>query len=153
MLFIKQAKVHLNGRQISKHLLQQRETVLRALDHPILGPKFGSFLMQKSFSQYQTKNSNLTQNLFFSWVGGYLSLFHMKQILYRTYFYIFTISQNNRIQSHLLLSLPFSEYTKASLIIGINLAMGTSCIMTMSNFPILVITPLIFPIPWTQKEV
>ena len=36
----------------------------------------------------------------------------------------------------------------SSLIIGINLAMETSNIRTMSNFPILVKTALIFPITW-----
>ena len=62
--------------------------------------------MPKSFFPIPDKKfqSDTQKNL---GVGGSPSLFHMIQILYRTYFYIFTISRNNRIQSHLLLSLPF----------------------------------------------
>ena len=71
---------------------------LRAIDHPILGLKFSPIPKAKmyAFSQFQTKNSQF--EIFFFW----FSIF----ILY-TYCYIFTISQNNRIQSHLLLSLHF----------------------------------------------
>ena len=70
-----------------------------------------------------------------------------KFVLHLYFRYIFTISQNNNIQSQLLLSLPLNNIHYSYLIIGINLAMETSYIR-MSNFPILVKTPLIFPVPW-----
>ena len=105
----------------------------RALNHPIMGPKFSPIPNAKKyvFFPIQQKKSQFDPPL------------HLYFI------YIFTISRNNRIQSQLLLSLPFLiSIHYSNLIIGINLAMETSYIRTMSNFPILVKTPLIFPIPW-----
>ena len=65
--------------------------------------KFGPFPNAKKyvFSQFQTKNSQFDKKKFFFFFGS-PSLFHIIQIQN-----IFTISQNNRIQSHLLRSLPF----------------------------------------------
>ena len=53
----------------------------RALDHPILGPKFGPIPNAKKyvFPQFQTKNPNLTEN-FGGGGGGSPSLFHIMQI-------------------------------------------------------------------------
>ena len=63
------------------------------------------------------------------------------------FFFLFSIfiSYNTNTE-HIVLH--YISRKKVSLIIGINLATGTSNIRTMSNFPILVKTPLIFPIPW-----
>ena len=100
-------------------------SLTRALDHPILGPKFSPIPNAKKyvFSQFQTKKSQFDKNkkkkFFF---------FFCSPSLYKEHCYI--------------------SRKKVSLIIGINLAMETSYIRMMSNFPILVATPLIFPILW-----
>ena len=47
----------------------------------------------------------------------------------------------------MLINIHFSSF-----IIGINPAMEMSYIRTMSNFPILVKTQLIFPIPWAPAH-
>ena len=109
------------------------KNVSRALDHPILGPKFGPIPNAKKygfFSQFQTKNSQ----------------FEKKKIVF-VFFVLFSIfiSYNTNTE-HIVLH--YISRKKVSLIIGINLAMETSYIRTMSNFPILVKTPRIFPIQW-----
>ena len=91
------------------------------------------FLMPKSmfFSQFQTKNSQ----------------FEKKKKIVFVFFVLFSIfiSYNTNTE-HIVLH--YISRKKVSLIIGINLAMETSYIRTMSNFPILVKTPRIFPIQW-----
>ena len=85
------------------------------------------------FPNSRQKIPNLTTKkkwVFFIVFFGSPSLFHIIQIL--------TIKLNIIYQEK-----------KVSLIIGINLAMEMSYIRTMSNSPILVKTPLIFPVPWT----
>ena len=69
------------------------------------GRNLAQFPMPKSmfFSQLQTKNSQFDKNKLF-W--GSPSSFHIKQIQ-NILLHIDTVLQNNRIQSHLLLSLPF----------------------------------------------
>ena len=86
------------------------------------------------FSQFQTKNSQFGKKKFF------VLHFHFIQYnKYRTYCYIFTISQNNRIQPHLLLSLPFLIVHLGKFNYWNQSSNGN--IRTMSNFPILVKTP------------
>ena len=119
----------------------------RALDHPILGPKFGPIPTAKKyvFSQFQTKNSQFhkkkkkkKKNFFFFFFFFWFSIFisYLIQIL--------------KIKLNCLITNNYTLYIKkrGKFIIGINLAMETSYIRTMSNFPIFVKTPLIFPIPW-----
>ena len=120
---------------------------IRVIRHPILGPKFGLIPNAKKYVFFP-----IQQKKFPAFFFGPPSLFHIMQNA-EIYCYLFTISQNNRIQSLFASFSPFSHSTLisihySSLIIGINLAMETSYIRTMSNFPILVKTPLIFPIPW-----
>ena len=94
------------------------------------------------FSQFQTKKIPISQkkpkkkNFFFFFFFGSPSLFHIIQIL--------------KIKLNCLITNNYTLYIKkrGKFIIGINLAMETSYIRTMSNFPILVKTLLIFPIPW-----
>ena len=71
----------------------------RALDHPILGQIFGPIPNVCFFPIPDKKFPILPKKSFFCSP----SLFHHRV----TYYYIITILQNNRIQSHLLLSLPF----------------------------------------------
>ena len=96
------------------------------------------------FSQFQTKNSQFHKKkkkkkkifFFIFFLFGSPSLFHIIQIL--------------KIKHNCLITNNYTLYIKkrGKFIIGINLAMETSYIRTMSNFPIFVKTPLIFPIPW-----
>ena len=84
----------------------------------------------------QKKKKKKKNFFFFFFFLGSPSLFHIIQIL--------TIKLNCLITNNYIIY----QEKKISLIIGINLAMELSYIRTMSNFPILVKTPLIFPIPW-----
>ena len=97
------------------------------------GRNSAPFPMPKSifFSQFQTKNSQFEIFFFFFFF----------------FFFLFSIfiSYNTNTE-HIVLH--YISRKKVSLIIGINLAMETSYIRTMSNFPILVKTPRIFPIHW-----
>ena len=70
-----------------------------------------------------------------------------KKFFFFFFFFLFSIfiSYNTNTE-HIVLH--YISRKKVSLIIGINLAMETSYIRTMSNFPILVKTPRIFPIQW-----
>ena len=82
------------------------------------------------------KKINFFFFFFFFFFFGSPSLFHIIQIL--------------KIKLNCLITNNYTLYIKkrGKFIIGINLAMETSYIRTLSNFPILVKTPLIFPIPW-----
>ena len=78
-----------------------------ARDHPMLGPIFRPIPNAKKygFSPIPDKKiPNLTKKIKKDFFVLHLYFIVYK---YRTYCYIITISQNNRIQSHLLLSLPF----------------------------------------------
>ena len=82
------------------------------------------------------KKKKKKKKIFFFFFFGSPSLFHIIQIL--------------KIKLNCLITNNYTLYIKkrGKFIIGINLAMETSYIRTLSNFPILVKTPLIFPIPW-----
>ena len=92
------------------------------------------------FPNSRQKIPNFTKkkkkNFFFFFFFGSPSLFHIIQIL--------------KIKLNCLITNNYTLYIKkrGKFIIGINLAIETSYIRTMSNFPIFVKTPLIFPIPW-----
>ena len=89
----------------------------------------------KKFPISQKKKKKIFFFFFFFFLGS-PSLFHIIQIL--------------KIKLNFLITNNYTLYIKkrGKFIIGINLAMETSYIRTMSNFPIFVKTPLIFPIPW-----
>ena len=107
-------------------------------------PDFGTEIRPHSqwqkvcfFPNYRQKIPNLKKKkkkIFF-----WFSIFK-----YRTYCYIIIISHTNNFIIYIK--------KKGKFIIGINLAMETSYIRTMSNFPILVKTPLILPIPWAPAQ-
>ena len=108
------------------------------------GRNFGPIPNAKNYVFFpipDKKNPNFTKKtkkkkFFFFFFFGSPSLFHIIQIL--------------KIKLNCLITNNYTLYIKkrGKFIIGINLAMETSYIRTMSNFPILVKTLLIFPIPW-----
>ena len=73
----------------------------RALDHPILGSKGLKFGPIPNAKKYVFSP---IPDIFFFLFSIYI-LYNTNTVL--TYCHIFTISQNNRIQSHCVLSLPF----------------------------------------------
>ena len=127
---------------------------IRALHPLILGPKFSPIPNAKKYVfPNSTKKFPILHPpkklivFFFGGGGGGFSIFFS----YNTNTeYIVTYLQFHRIIEYNLTLASFSPFSHStlinihysSLIIGINLA------MEMSNFPILVQTPLIFPIPW-----
>ena len=121
---------------------------IRALDHPVLRPKFSPISNAKKYvfsPNPRPKIPNLTKKkLFFFRFSIFISYYiNIEHIV--TYLQFHRIIEYNH--TCFCLSL-FSLYTMVSLIIGIILAMERSYIRMMSNFPILVKTQIIFPIPW-----